>query len=587
MKVSDYIIQFLVENNIDKVFSYIGKNAHLCDSIDKHAEIENVFTIHEQGAGFAADGYARVSGKTGVATVTSGPGATNLLTAIADCYFDSIPSLFIVGDVPPAECKGDRNIRQFGFQETDMVVLSESITKYAVQIVDLDSMKYELEKAHFIAQEGRKGPVLVSIPENLQFLTGFKPQEQKSFFGSAEHKVLLKKNAISPKLAGKIQQTVEMLNQARRPVVLVGGGVRLAGADAELLEFLQATQIPAVYSLMGKDSISSEYPYNLGFIGNFGTRHANLTIANADLLLVLGSRLDNLQTGRKIETFAREAKKIQVDIDTNELGIRVDMDMLVNTDVREFLYQLNLHTFNTEISAWHEKVLSYKANYPAELNNDKTERLGNRVVQLISQNLQDDDSICVDVGEHQMLVAQSLKPKGKQRVLFSGGFGAMGFALPAAIGASLATGKRAIVITGDGGLQMNIQELEIIKRRQLPIKIFVINNESLHMVKLRQDAYLEGNSVGSVDDYSVPDFKRLAEVYGLRGHEVSATDAINSTIHKSLQDNVPELVDIRIIAEQTTVEPRLDFNRAFEDMRPYLSEGEMREQMVIEPLQAD
>lgn len=584
MKVSDYVIQFLADNHIDKVFSYIGKNAHLCDSIDKHPNMENVFTVHEQGAGFAADAYARVTGKSGVATVTSGPGATNLITAIADCYFDSVPTLFIIGDVPPAECKGDRNIRQFGFQETDMVVLCESITKYAVQITDLNTMRYELEKSYFISQEGRKGPVLISIPENLQFLTDFNPEEIGSFFGSDEHKALLESNAVDNKLATDIEKTVKLINQAERPLVLVGGGVRLAGAEAELMTFLETTKIPMVYSLMGKDSVSSEYQYNIGFLGNFGTRHANLSIANSDLLIVLGSRLDNLQTGRKIETFAREAKKIQVDIDPNELGIRVGMDMLVKADVREFLYQLNLRNYSNEIDAWHSKVLNYKANYPAEFNHDKSDRLGNQIVYHISKHLKNDDCVCVDVGEHQMLVAQSMKPKKQQRILFSGGFGSMGFALPAAIGATLATGNRAIVITGDGGFQMNIQELEIIKRRKLPIKIFIINNESLHMVKLRQDAYLNGNSVGSVEDYSVPDFKRIGEAYGLKSHQLTDITEIKNCIEQSLKNDESEIIDIRVQADTTTVEPRLDFNRSFEDMRPYLSEEEMIEQMVIEPI---
>lgn len=587
MKVSDYIVEFLADNDIDKVFSYIGKNAHICDSIDKHPDMENVFTVHEQGAGFAADAYARVTGKSGVATVTSGPGATNLITSIADCYFDSVPTMFIIGDVPPAECKGSRNIRQFGFQETDMVVLSESITKYAIQITDLNRMRYELEKSYFISQEGRKGPVLVSIPENLQFLTDYNPAETESFFGSKEHKQLLENNAVNSKLAADIEKTVELINQAERPLVLVGGGVRLAEAEKELMKFLESTKVPMVYSLMGKDSVSSEYKYNLGFLGNFGTRHANLSIANSDLLIVLGSRLDNLQTGRKIETFAREAKKIQVDIDSNELGIRVDMDMLIKEDVREFLYQLNMRTYSNQISEWHDKVLSYKSNYPAEYNNDKSDRLGNQIVYHISKHLNDDDCICVDVGEHQMLVAQSLKPRKNQRVLFSGGFGSMGFALPAAIGATLATGKRSIVITGDGGFQMNIQELEIIKRRKLPIKVFIINNESLHMVKLRQDAYLAGNSVGSVSDYSVPDFKAIGAAYGIKSHQFTNFENIKRGIENTLNNDECEIIDIRVQADNTTVEPRLDFNRSFEDMRPYLSEEEMNEQMVIDPIRVN
>lgn len=582
MKVSDFVIDFLAEKNIDKVFSYIGKNAHLCDSIDKHDSVENIFTIHEQGAGFSANAYARVTGKTGVATVTSGPGATNLITAIADCYFDSVPAMFIVGDVPPAECKGDRDIRQYGFQETDVVTLCQSITKYAVQVDSLDNLRYELEKTYFLSQEGRKGPVVFSLPENLQFRTHFNPEDEKSFFDSDEYKNLLAETSASNNISKDIKETADLINNAKRPVVLVGGGVRLADAVNELKVFLNKTNIPIVYSLMGKDAISDEYDYNLGFLGNFGTRHANLTIANADLLLVLGSRLDNLQTGRRIETFAREAKTIQVDLDKNELGIRMDTDLLIKADLLDFLQQLNKEKINTDIEPWQNKVLSYKQSYPVENNLDGSKRVGNQIISQISDYLKDDDCVCVDVGEHQMLVAQSLKTQDKQRVLFSGGFGAMGFALPAAIGVALATGKRAIVISGDGGIQMNIQELEIIKRRNLPIKIFVINNQSLHMVKLRQDTYLESNLVGSVKDYSVPPFKKLAKAYGIKGREVSELEKTPKKIKKVLSNDKGELLDIQIEASNTTVEPRLDFNRPFEEMRPYLNKEELEEQMLIE-----
>ncbi len=582
MKVSDYVIQFLASKKIDKIFSYIGKNAHLCDSIDKHPELENIFNIHEQGTGFAADGYARVTGKTGVATVTSGPGATNLVTSIADCYFDSVPCLFIVGDVPPDECKGNRDIRAFGFQETDIVSVCEPITKYAIQVQDLNNLRYELEKSYFLTQHGRKGPVVFSIPENLQFLTDFHPEKTPSYFDSIEYKKLVSLNQTNEDLLEKqVFEAVKLINQSKRPVVLVGGGIRLADAVESLRYFLNQTNIPSVYSLMGKDAVSSDYPYNLGFIGNFGTRYANFTIANSDLLIVLGSRLDNLQTGRKIETFAREAKKIQVDIDGNELGIRVGMDLLVKSDLLSFIDKLNSYEYKLDVKDWHKKVLSYKKTYSTERNLDQSHRLGNQVIADISKFLKDDDIVCVDVGEHQMLVAQSLRPKSSQRVLFSGGFGSMGFALPAAIGATLATGKRAIVITGDGGLQMNIQELEIIKRRNLPIKIFVINNNALQMVKLRQDTYLEGNTVGSEKDYSVPSFYKIGMAYGINSHTVSNLEKVRPLLESCLQDEKAEMIDIQIPADLTTVEPRLDFNRSFEDMRPYLDREELEDLMVI------
>jgi acetolactate synthase-1/2/3 large subunit len=333
---------------------------------------------------------------------------------------------------------------------------------------------------------------------------------------------------------------------------------------------------------MGKDSVSSEYAYNLGFIGNFGTRHANFTIANSDLLIVLGARLDNLQTGRDIKSFVGDAKVVQVDIDKNELGIRVESHLLIQLDIKTFLEALNVKKLEPNLSSWQKKVLAYKANYPSTSTLDGVDRVGNQLMQKISEHLDDDDVVCVDVGEHQMLVAQSLEVRKNQRILFSGAFGAMGFALPAAIGATLATGKRAIVITGDGGFQMNIQELELIKRRNLPIKILVINNASLHMVKLRQDAYLEGNLVGSKKDYSVPSFQKIAEAYGIESYEVTAKEAIDKKIEESLKDNKAELLDIQISPEMTTVEPRLDFNRAFADMRPHLSREYFAQEMSKE-----
>ena len=580
MKVSDYIVNFLVEKKIDKVFSYIGKNAHLCDSIDKHKKIENIFTVHEQGAGFAAEGYARMTGKSGVCTVTSGPGATNLVTSIADCYFDSIPSIFIIGDVPPNECKQERDIRQFGFQETDIVSITKPITKYATSIDDLEELRCKLEKAYFLSQNGRKGPVVISLPENLQFRTDFNPSEKSSFFESEEYQLLNKKEK-SAEISKEVKKTVKLIEKAQRPVILIGGGVRLSNGVDELKALLKATEIPIVYSLMGKDAISDEYQYNLGFIGNFGTRYANLTIANSDLLIVLGSRLDNLQTGRKIETFARDAKIVQVDIDRGELGIRMEIDLAINADVKAFLSQLNRYKLSTSIKPWQKRVLSYKKNYPIDFTISGSKKVGNSIISKLSKELREDDIICVDVGEHQMLVAQSLKTKNNQRVLFSGGFGAMGFALPSAIGANLGTNRRVIVISGDGGFQMNIQELEVIKRRDLAIKMFIINNASLHMVKLRQDIYLEGNSVGSKKDYSVPNFKKIGKAYGIKSHKVANLKKIKKIFKESLKEDDAQVIDIHIKADLTTVEPRLDFNRAFEDMRPYLSEEELKRQMLI------
>ena len=581
MKVSDYVINFLAEKKIDKVFGYVGGAiAHLYDSLDKIEGIEIVNTIHEQSAGFAAEAYARVTGKTGVAIATSGPGATNLVTPIGSCFFDSVPTLFITGQVSTREYKYDNPARQIGFQETDIVSIVKPVTKYAVMIDDLRNLRYEMEKAYFISQEGRKGPVLIDIPSNLQF-QAFDPESEESFFESEEYRELLAKEDIE----SEIKKAAEMINHAKRPVILVGGGARIADAGAELGKLLKKTNIPVVYSLMGKDLVKESYKYNLGFIGGFGNRYGNLTLANSDLLIVLGSRLDGRQVGNAT-TFAREAKIIQVDIDEHELGKKIDTDLLIQSDIKYALEKLNEQQMSCDIELWLEKVTEYKEKFSSTLDVDQKEIIPNKIMAQISQYLKENDIACVDVGQHQMWTAQSLDMRDNQRVLFSGGMGAMGFALPAAIGATLATGNRSIVIVGDGGFQMNIQELEIIKRRNLPIKVFIFNNVSLGMVRLQQETYNEENYIGTEKDYSAPNFKEIAAAYGIKSYEVSGMQAINDRIKASLENDESEVIDIRLTESKNQLEPRLAIDRPMEDMLPLMGRDELEKLMLIKPVDA-
>lgn len=580
MKVSDYIVQFLVEQKIDKVFGYIGGAvAHFYDSLDKNINIEIVNTIHEQGAGFAAEGYARVTGKTGVATATSGPGATNLITPIGSCFFDSVPTLFITGQVNTYEYKYDQPVRQIGFQETDIVSIIKPITKYAVMVDDVANLRYELEKSYFLSQEGRKGPVLIDIPMNIQ-RSEFDPTKQISFFESAEYKSYQYKTEIE----NEILHVIQAINASERPIVLIGGGTRTSNADAELNQFLQANNIPLVYSLMGKDVIKDNYKYNLGLIGAYGNRYGNMALANSDLILVLGSRLDTRQTGTDLKTFAREAKIIQVDIDPNELGAKIKAEILIRSDVKTFLKSLNKNHFTNNIAPWQEKVLSYKTKYSSIVGIDQKEKTPNKIIHKIAQHLNSYDTVCVDVGQHQMWVAQSLDTKDQQRVLFSGGMGAMGCALPTAIGATLGTGQRSIVIVGDGGFQMNIQELEIIKRRHLPIKIFIMNNTNLGMVRQFQELYFDKNYVGTKKDYSVPDFEKIGNAYGIASSTAWNSDEIDQKIEAMLTDDEPAILDIRLAEPMTTVEPKLIVNKPIEDMYPFLDRDEFAEQMIIKPV---
>ncbi len=578
MKISDYIINFLLEKKIDKVFGYIGGAvAHIYHSIDKNNGIEIINCIHEQGAAFAAEGYSRITGKSGVTFATSGPGATNLITAIGSCYFDSVPTLFITGQVNTYEYKYDKPVRQIGFQETDIVSIVKPIVKYAVMIDKVEDIRYELEKAYYISQHGRKGPVLVDIPMDVQ-RSEADIESLPSFFDSQEY---MQYNSSSDY---KINDAVKMFNSSKRAVVLVGGGVRISNAQHELLKFLKKYNLPVVYSLMGKDAISEEYEYNMGLIGSYGNRYGNLTLANSDLILVLGSRLDTRQTGTSLSTFAREAKIIQVDIDKNELASKIKVDLEINSDAKEFLQKINSQSLEVNTAEWLEHLSIYKNKFSSTIGIDNNEKIPNVVVSKIAHFLKD-EVVCVDVGQHQMWTAQSLTTRNNQRVLFSGGMGAMGFALPAAIGACMATSKRTVVIAGDGGIQMNIQELEVIKRRNLPIKIFVLNNRNLGMVRQFQELYFDKKYLGTIDDYSVPNLVAIANAYGIKSKKIDDMSMLESELEIIFSNNEPELINVELPIQMTTVEPKLIVNKPIEDMHPFISKEELHSLMIVKPLE--
>lgn len=580
IKISDYIIEFLLSKNINKTFGYIGGAiAHIYHSIDKYKEMEIINCIHEQGAGFAAEGYARITGKSGVAFATSGPGATNLITPIGSCYFDSVPTMFITGQVNTYEYKYDKPVRQIGFQETDIVSIIKPIVKYAVMVDKVEDIRYELEKAYYLSQEGRKGPVLVDIPMNIQ-RTEVDISSLKSFFDSNEYFELEN----NKKEKNNIAEVINLLKESKRPIVLIGGGVRLSNANVELLNYVEKYSIPVVYSLMGKDAISEDYKYNLGLIGSYGNRYGNLALANSDLILVLGSRLDTRQTGTSLDTFAREAKIIQVDVDKNELGSKIKIDIEINSDVKDFIATLNKYEINIDITEWLKKLKEYKNKFSSTVGFDNNLKIPNYVVSIISKYLQDED-ICVDVGQHQMWTAQSLNIKATQRVLFSGGMGAMGFALPASIGACIGSNKRTVVIAGDGGIQMNIQELEVINRRKLPIKIFVLNNKNLGMVRQFQELYFDKKYLGTIDDYSVPNFVDITKAYGIKARKIDNISKLEIELKDIFSSNEPELINIELPVEMTTVEPKLIVNKPIEDMHPFISKDELSSLMIIKPLE--
>ena len=418
MKSSDFIIEELYRNGTTKIFGYIGGMiAHLVDSIYKNPNVEMINTVTEQGAGFAAEGYARANDTFSVAIATSGPGATNLITPIANCYFDSTPVLFITGQVNTYEYRKYPNIRQNGFQETNIVDMVKPVTKYAKMITNVEDIKYEIQKALYTMQSGRKGPVLLDIPMDIQRL-------------EVDEKTL--KGFICPpksKYQTNVEDVEKAIKTANRPLVLVGNGVSLANAKEELKVFLQKSKLPVVESLHGISSVE-KYENNAGLIGTYGNRYGNLALADCDTLLVLGARLDIRQTGSDLSVFENK-NIIQVDIDENELACDKLKKTVIKSDIKVFLKELNKFDFELNIDEWNKQICDWKCRYD---DNSKYFSVANKFLTKIFENSKENDIFTADVGQNQMWTAQSAKLKAGQKFLTSGGHGCMGFALPAAVG---------------------------------------------------------------------------------------------------------------------------------------------------------
>ena len=582
MKLSDYIVAFLRDNGITTVFGYQGGAiTHFVDSIYKAAGIQFISNHHEQASAFAAEGYARVSGNIGVCTATSGPGATNLITGIGSAYFDSIPCLYITGQVNTYEYKRSKEIRQEGFQETDIVSIIKPITKYAVMITVAEKIKYYLEKAFYIAKSGRPGPVLLDLPMNVQ-RAEINPDDLVGFYESQEYKIKIKQQVNIQ----DVNSLIELIKKSKRPVILAGGGIRLAKAGRKLEELIELTGMPVVSTLMGIDCVNHDHKCYVGYMGAYGNRYSNLAVANCDLLIVLGSRLTSRQTSSITDSFAREAKIVHIDIDENELNTKVKEDLSIECDLELFIDTLNRNLINShcrfDFSSWIDKINSYKKKYPSyRAQNNINEINPNEFMNRVSEMLHPNSIVCLDIGQNQIWASQSLKLKKNQRLLNAGGMGAMGFGLPAAIGAWYALPNyKIVVITGDGGIQMNIQELQTIVREKIPIKIIIMNNKALGMIRHFQEMYFESNYYGTIDGYSVPDFIKISEAYGIKSLKISDKSQMNE-LKEKLNDDESYVIEVEL-KNITYVVPKLGMGRPIEDQEPLLDRGELKENMIID-----
>jgi acetolactate synthase-1/2/3 large subunit len=563
MKVSDFIAEFIEKKGISSVFELSGGMiTHILDSLHQKTKVNMVTMHHEQGAAFAAEGFARISGLPGVALATSGPGATNLLTGIGSCYFDSTPAIFITGQVNRHELKGDRNLRQLGFQETDIVTMAKPITKYCVQVVDPNQIPLTFEKAFRIALEGRPGPVLIDIPMDVQ-----RTQiDVIDFVEDIQSKKKIDTN-ILVKLANEILK-------ARKPLVLAGRGIKASGSQELFDEFIKDTKIPIITSLLGLDTVSFDDENRVGFIGSYGNRWANIAFGECDLLIVLGARLDIRQTGADTK-FIENRAIYQVDCEPEEINNRVKGCVAIESDLADFFNQFKSssenYTFESPVD-WISYISDLKQKWP-DINELNPEGINPNVfMHVLSRNSSLAKAYIADVGSHQMWAAQSLELHKCQHFLTSGGMGAMGFSLPAGIGASIALDKQPVVVlVGDGCMQLNIQELQTVVRNNLPLKMIVLNNKSLGMIRQFQDSYFESRYQSTYWGYSAPDFAKVATAYGIESKTIESTDEMVEAIKWLWNDAnscKPQLLQV-MIAPHTNTYPKIAFGRPITEMEPY------------------
>ena len=588
MKLSDYVIQFLAKQGIKHVFAITGgASVHLIDSASKTPGIDYICPQHEQAGAMMADAYSRVTGNLGAAISTSGPGATNMITGVCCSFYDSVPAIYITGQVSTFRMKETLGIRQLGFQETDTVDIFKPVTKYAVLVKDVSDIRYELEKAVHIAKSDRPGPVVVDIPDNLQ-REDINPDELRPFI--PETKV----DAPSS-LDGKIKQCIDLINLAKRPVIVLGWGIRLAKAEEETLRFVEACGFPVLVSFAMRHFFPAVHPQIVGPFGSHGTRYGNFTVQNSDLVIALGSRLDVRKSGSPPEHFARAAKKIIVDIDGYELGkfknLGINPDVTVQADCRDFLTAINKRSGEItplDTSAWQKKIEDWKKKFPiCDPDFFEEEDLNPYVfVKKLSEELREGDIIVSDTGCGLVWMTQAFEFKKGQRFFHAFNTTPMGYALPASIGACFAAGKkRVICITGDGGLQMNIQELATVIRHQLPIKIFLINNHGYSMIMQTQDQWLDSKyEAANVEKgLAFPDFVKVANAYGFSTSTLDQNTGITEKIRDVLSDESPAFCNVELKPDCRVV-PQVKFGRPLEDAEPLLSRDDFFDNMIIEPV---
>lgn len=535
MTGSEILIEGLKREGVEVIFGYPGGSVlPLCDHLF-NCGLRFILVRHEQGAAHAADGYARASGKVGVCMATSGPGSTNLVTGIATAYMDSIPIVAITGQVATHLIGND------AFQEVDTTGITRPITKHNYLVKNVAELPRVIREAFHIASTGRPGPVLIDLPVDVQRAEG-----------KADFPEKVELRSYRPTYHGhplQLQKAATLICQAQRPVILAGGGVILSNASERLQAFVEKTGIPVAFTLMGLGSLPSDHRLSLGMLGMHGTRYANYAVMEADLLIAMGCRFDDRVTG-KLDKFAPSARVIHIDIDPAAISKNVRVDIPIVGDVKNVLGKLIEMVEPLSLEKWHKEINQWKERYPVVYEPDGLKP--QMVIETISHLTRGQAIICTEVGQNQMWTAQFYRFKKPRTLITSGGLGTMGFGFPAAIGAQVANPEATVIdIAGDGSIQMNIQELATAVSNHLPVKVIILNNCCLGMVRQWQQLFYRRRYAFTCLQGAQPDFVKLAEAYGALGLRVKSPDQLESVLKQALAEKRrPVLVDCQVEQEE-------------------------------------
>ncbi|OIJ10317.1 acetolactate synthase, large subunit, biosynthetic type [Anaerobacillus arseniciselenatis] len=551
MKGSKMLIEALKQEEVEVLFGYPG-GAILPTFDEIHQDgIRHILARHEQGAVHAAEGYARVSKKPGVVVVTSGPGATNVITGIADAMMDSLPLVVFSGQVATSVIGTD------AFQESDVMGLTMPITKHNYQVRDVNELPRIIKEAFHIATTGRPGPVLIDLPKDVSIETGLFDYNQEVNLPGYHPTIMPNKL--------QIRKLVEAVSSAKKPIILAGAGVLHAGASEQLLEYAEQQQIPIASTLLGLGAFPGDHELFLGMAGMHGTYPANMAIYESDLLISIGSRFDDRVTGN-LEKFAPNAKIAHIDIDPAEIGKNVETQIPIVADAMEALKELiNQNGVKGQNSLWNEELKHLKQEYPLWYKEDPEVIKPQQLIERIYEKTNGEAIVTTDVGQHQMWTAQFFKFKKPNRFVTSGGLGTMGFGFPAAIGAQLAEPKTPVIaFMGDAGFQMTLQELSLVQEMKLPIKLVIVNNSSLGMVRQWQQLFFEERYSNSLVPVQ-PDFVKLAEAYDIKGFRVDHVAHLDGAIEEMLAHDGPALIDFRV-ADKENVYPMVAPGKGLHEM---------------------